>query len=384
MKLSIKDLFKIKDEYFVKRIYTQQLLEDKQKKLKSYPPIVPNDVYVGIEIEVENIAAAFNDPYGVWSYRADGSLRNSGVEWVSVPLKGPEIVAGLVDFFERIPHNYHFSPRTSIHFHFDVRDKTLDQLKSIVLTYLAVEPLLYKFVGGDRDKNVFCVPLWETYLVNDLSSFIEKRLIRESMQETRYAGLNLDAIRKFGTIEFRQLGGTDDLNKILTWINLLMRVYQFGLVHPNVLKTIVELNTNSFYIGFLNDVFGQLVHVLNISDVKNDLEKGVKAVKQSILNNKLLTLLQKTASATSPAYQWFEKNGYGLKKRKFLLDPDLVRVYGASRQPRTPEQAQSTSSVGATISTQGFPLHPMPQERVTYWDELSPTVTITTTTGNES
>lgn len=338
MRLPIKELFRVKDEYFVKRIYTKELLEDKKQKLKQFPPIVPDDIYVGIEIEVENVTVAFNDPYGVWSYRADGSLRNNGIEWVSVPLKGPEIVAGLIDFFERIPERYHFSPRTSIHFHFDVRDKTLDQLKSIVLTYLAVEPLLYKFVGGDRDKNVFCVPLWETYLVNGLGQFIEKHILKTSMQETRYAGLNLDAVRKFGTIEFRQLGGTDDLNKIITWINLLMKVYTYGLVHPNVLKTIVELNTNSFYISFLNDVFGQLVHVLGISDLKQDLEKGVKAVKQSIMNNKFLALLQKQAVSDSAAAKWFDKSGrYILLKKKILVDvppPDITQWINSNTIPQ--------------------------------------------------
>lgn len=302
---TIGELVKIKGNYFDQGSNIPALLE-------AYPSlpysVVMPDLHVGIEIEVER-ARGFNDRYGVWSYKADGSLRNGGIEWISWPLKGKAIPAALQDFFVGLNKDAHFSPRTSLHFHFDVRHLSLQTLSGIVLVYLAVESLLYKFVGNDREKSIFCVPLFETNLVNDLVGFIGKKLMRYPTENSRYAGLNLDAVKKFGTIEFRHLYGTNDVEVIMTWINLLMSVYKYGSSKSlqSIIEEIKELNTNSLYIGFVNSVFGQLASELDLTDVKSDMEKGVKAVKQSIISNSFFEHISAHLSPTSKGMMMFSK-----------------------------------------------------------------------------
>jgi hypothetical protein len=266
--------------------------------------VASNAILTGIEIEIEN-ARLLRDKFGVWSTREDGSLRN-GIEYVSVPLRGNEVSWALDHLFAALGKSNHFSPRTSVHIHLNVQPLKPEQLIAIILTYLAIEPLLYRFVGHDREKSQFCVPLYQTTILNDFLEFWNSHISvgRFNWGNSRYAGLNLDAIRKFGTIEFRQLNGTNDVNKILNWINLLYCIYDFSVRkhYKELLYQIGDLNTNSFYIAFINEVFGGYSYLLDTVNIKGDLEKGVKAVKQSMMSNKFYQELCETISLEeSPA-----------------------------------------------------------------------------------
>lgn len=316
---SLAEIFKIDERHFQndmsKLSATYHGLD-----LSQLPRIKDSNTYVGIEVEMEQIYTSIpSGPWqGLWAVRGDGSLRESGVEAVSVPVQGNWIKIALATLFKVIPRA-HFSYRTSIHIHLDVRKLTTKQLTNIILVYLSVESLLYKFVGKDRHENIYCVPLYTTGLVNSLVDLINKSLSKQNFENQRYAGLNLDAIKKFGSIEFRHLHGTHDINKIINWINLIFRIYQYALAHPLdvLIKKISDLNTNSLYIAYLNDVFGDDVTLLNTNDVKTDLEKGVKAVKQSIINNKFITELKREFSKTSPAaklYLQMNKNVHNIQR----------------------------------------------------------------------
>ena len=125
---------------------------------------------IGIEIEVENVKT----PKGgiLWYFKNDNSLRNHGIEYISVPLPPNQIEIALYYLYNYIlPKNVDFSPRTSIHIHLNIRDMTPDQLKSLVITYMAVEKLLFEFDNTGRYKSIFCVPLEECSLLDILSEF---------------------------------------------------------------------------------------------------------------------------------------------------------------------------------------------------------------------
>lgn len=297
-------------------------------KLDSYfdtytylPDIVNPNVFVGIEIEMENSSPLNHGEYErLWSFRGDGSLRNNGLEAVSLPVKGKWITNALHSLYKVIP-GVVFSHRTSIHVHLDVREFTQKQLTAFLLVYLSVESLLYRFVGKDRHENIYCVPLYLTTLVDALVDFLNKDFVKYNFGASRYAGLNLDAIRKFGTLEFRQLHGTHDVRKIVNWINFLIKIYDYSLSHKleDIITKISELNTNSLYINYLNEVFGNVVTLLDLTDIKNDLEKGVKAVKQSIVSNKFLLELKKALEPTSPALiRYYALSGKSPRTRLYI------------------------------------------------------------------
>lgn len=317
--LSIADLFKIDEKYF-RTDWTMLSPKFIPMNISSIPMAKNYDIAVGIEVEMEYFKAIGHGLWDcLWQFKGDGSLRNNGMEAISLPVKGDWIRYALKVLFDSIKH-VKFTPRTSIHIHLDVRQLTVKQLITFLLTYLSVESLLYKFVGNDRDKNIYCVPLYTTTLVNSLVDWVNKSIVKHDFSNNRYAGLNLDSLRKFGTLEFRQLHGTHDTNKIMNWINLIFKIYQFSLRSDldTILKKITELNTNSFYIAYVNEVFEEMVGVLDLLDIKSDLEKGVKAVKQSIISNKFAAELRKEISKQSPAAKRYVSLNKGVYVAQFF------------------------------------------------------------------
>jgi hypothetical protein len=322
---SIAELFKIDDRYFKHNL---ELAEKEFTALtvNDVPHIKDMDTYIGIEIEMEGVYKSFTS--GLWQYlwspRSDGSLRNGGIEVVSIPIKGVWIRRALKLIYATIK-GVVFSNRTSIHIHLDVRALTQKQLTALILVYLAVESLLYKFVGKDRDQNIYCVPLYTTTLVKSLVDWVNKSLDKVNMGHHRYAGLNLDSLRKFGTLEFRHLHGTNDTTKVVNWINLIFKIKQYAMRNDltYIIDTITALNTNSNYIAFINDVFEDTVYLLDTLELKSDLEKGVKAVKQSIISNKFLMELKKTLPSDSPAFVMYQKLS---KNRKEPYQFEEIRV----------------------------------------------------------
>lgn len=242
--------------------------------------------HVGIEVEVEKVYKE-TSPTSFWNTKPDNSLRDGGIEYVSKPVDGQYIPAALLELSKVLPRKADFSLRTSIHVHLNVCDWDSSQVLQYILVYLAVEPLLYKFVGRSRDKNNFCVPLYLTDLPKGLNRFAELLAVK---RYERYSGLNLDALRKFGTLEFRHMHGTHDLTgKVVNWINLILSIVNYVEKNKleNTLQRICDLNTNSHYVIFVGEVFGNLSHLLDTSEVKSDLEKGVMVVKYSQLANQM-------------------------------------------------------------------------------------------------
>ncbi len=313
--LSIADLFKIDVKRYFQLDPTKYMDSLTRVSLADVPEVKDRETFVGIEVEMENCTGAGGGLVDIfWIWKGDGSLRNNGAEAVSWPVRGEWIRYALKVLWDSIK-KVSFSARTSIHVHVDVRAFSQKQLTAVILVYLAVESLLYKFVGKDRHDNIYCVPLYTTTLVNSLVDLLNKSIAKHNFSVNRYAGLNLDALRKFGTLEFRQLHGTHDVAKVMTWINLIFKIFRYAAKNDvdSLLSKIIELNTNSLYISFVNEVFEEMAGSLDLLDLKSDLEKGVKAVKQATISNKFAHELRKEFSRKSPAakrYKQLHKGEY--------------------------------------------------------------------------
>jgi hypothetical protein len=329
----------------VEQISAEILLYEKaHDHWKEIIPLVSETDEIGIEIEVEKVESMQAINYGVWVNHADGSLRNNGVEFVSLPIKGKRIHYALNQFFDALGKNYHFSPRTSIHIHVNVLDLLPKQIGALTMTYVPFERILYRFVGGSRDKSNFAVPVSDT----DFSSFIKLFTADEwalfgSLESRRYLGLNIDAVRKYGTLEFRHLGGTDDKTRIVRWINLIFKLKQF--VEKNsfdeIKARIDKLNTDSQYTSFFNDVFGDVGWYLDQSNLKEDMEQGVSIVKRLTIPNDF----------------WNEiKGGFSTKSLWYTRALEKARVPNFLSLDATPPRRQA-----------GVPRYAPPQAAIPEW-----------------
>jgi hypothetical protein len=280
--MNIKDMFGLpKVENYI--------VDDRHYNLGQTAVVLPN-TYVGIELEIEGCRRGVDTLGGLLNQHEDGSLRNNGVEAVTCPMKMKFVEDLLHRFFtenEITERNY--SDRCSTHVHVNVQDMTMEQVRSIALVYQTVERLLFHaFIGEERENNIYCVP-W--YQAGFTVAVMEKLALdaNQIRHWVKYTALNMLPIREKGTIEFRHLKGTCDVEHIMTWLNLIGSIVKYGsnTAYDDVAKLIMEMNTVSNYEMFIRSVFGEYAHVLMASpNYQNILAFGVVDSKLLLVKTK--------------------------------------------------------------------------------------------------
>lgn len=330
--------------------------------------VVDPKCLIGIEVEVERVVT-FDPhvPLVFWKVHEDGSLRNNGREFVSIPISASYANAALFLLFRGINAQHEFSKRTSIHIHMNARDLSVDKVLGILLTYHVVEPLLFKFVGGNRHNNIFCVPWTNSEIfAMVMNSIIQKDIagVIPHLAAARYSALNLAALAKFGTLEFRHLPGMSDVRRIVNWINLLLSLRLYAMKHENYLAIadkITALNTNSQYLKFMEEVFGDSIALLDTRNLMEDMERNVSDIKTSLLSSSFhRDIMSKYFTETSELSKYCKdvlsapKRAKTVKTTRVVLD-DIVRdVPGMEGLRRPAQQAQAVGVAGGLAGGQNL------------------------------
>ena len=186
---------------------------------------------VGIEIEVEGKNIPTQDDLTTWwTVKQDGSLRGESAEYVhSDPVTRAHVSASLhylAQAFTDKGSTVDMSYRTSVHVHINQQTLTMKQLLIEMILYYMYEEVLTDFCGSDRVGNKFCLRardaedvisrIYNSYRNNDYGAMNEEHI--------KYAAMNINALRRFGSLEFRAMRGTIDPNLITTWVFLLLRL----------------------------------------------------------------------------------------------------------------------------------------------------------------
>lgn len=180
---------------------------------------------IGIEIEVEADLPLPQINTEHWKTQAEGSIRD-GVEYVTTgPLtlvdktRAIKYLASKLDTKAlKIKED---SPRTSVHVHKNILYHTPIEYWTTACAYWLTEELLFDFCGDYRKGNLFCLRLSDAegvikYCINDL----KKDLPFHSFNNNdciRYAGQNLAATAKFGSLEYRGMRFTLDPDRLDKW-----------------------------------------------------------------------------------------------------------------------------------------------------------------------
>lgn len=249
------------------------------------------ELVLGVELEIENLAHDEDDRMAMavpgMNYHSDGSLRNYGGEFVTLPMKMRELEYVLNQFFMKnklTKENY--SERCSVHVHANVGDLAWEQLKVLTLVYLVFERLLFSFIGEGRDKNIFCVPLYDTNYTSNLLSGKDVLGNKSRFGKwEKYTALNFLPIKTQGSIEFRHMAGTNDLKYIMTWCNIIGKMFVFAKTKgwDEAMKFFMNLNTSSAYHEALYMVFGEYAGALQQTpNFTQLLEEGVLSLKYAV------------------------------------------------------------------------------------------------------
>jgi Putative amidoligase enzyme len=303
------------------------------KNSKASPQACPDpSLLYGLELEIEGIPCNPIDLY-VTGMRGepDNSLRTNvyGQPWeyITKPATYSILYAMLDQFFKRAEFTMekNYSERCSVHVHANVLDFNPEQLKSLCLLYQVFERLFYDFAGNDRDKNIFCVPWSQTNMTHQMIDNMTEQGIPRLREWQKYTGMNLIPVATQGTVEFRHMPGTPDINRIMSWCSLIGCLFASArnVPYEKLKKAIIEVNTTSAYTGILTQVFGKWANLFTSIEKDQLLEDGVLDVKYMLLTTgtKDLTidnLAQELRAATQnpfrprePAQLQTARNVYG-------------------------------------------------------------------------
>lgn len=255
---------------------------------------VTNNGIIGIEVEVENVQHPV-PLQAYWSTHEDGSLRNYGIEFVSVPLQVKQIQYAVDLLYQQLKttNKPEFTNRTSVHIHLNCRDMTQDQIYTMVLLYAIFEKHFYGFAGPRRMNSIFCVPLFRCNLLDSAYDCI----YRFSPKWHKYCGINLlplvdnNGRRGYGTVEFRHLYGTDNKTEIFEWINtiLCLRKAALEMSLDSVMSEIKSMNTNSSYLNLFSKVFPNI----KMRAGSKDFEECISNIKREVFGTEFLNTLNK-------------------------------------------------------------------------------------------
>lgn len=218
----------------------------------------------GIEVEAEGLpiehvpdhhwSAAWRT---YWSTTGDGSLRNGGIEFLSKPL-GRTAVRHAINalwpyFAERrmVP-----SVRTGIHIHASCLGLNTDHVRRILQHYALVEPVLFDYVGPDREENIYCIPWYrspdEARTAYTWLRSWEPRAIDGNEEPCKYSALYIGPLSRFGTIEFRHAPTWTVPEVMFRWWQMVQAVWRTHLTDYDVLGRFNELGPVRFAQSVLN------------------------------------------------------------------------------------------------------------------------------------
>lgn len=255
----------------------------------------------GVELEIENVPHWGDLVVQGMSAVEDGSLRNHGREFITLPATYSVLMHILERFFTKAKlSDDNYSERCSVHVHANCLDMELDQVAGVCLLYQVFERLLYAFVGNDRDRNIFCIPWDQTTLTYQAITNLNAKAGGPRHWQ-KYTGLNIIPLADKGTLEFRQMNGTYDLERIGQWLNLIGSMYAYAKKTPleKIKEEFVNLNTTSAYTNMTENVFTDWAYILmSVPGYKLSLEEGVLNMKYSLMNPVKSTLAKKPLGET--------------------------------------------------------------------------------------
>ena len=187
----------------------------------------------GLEIEVEGERLDTIETPDGWVRTDDGSLRgdypNQRSEFV---FNGPasfEKSLGrlneLIAAAEKSRAVLNFSYRTSVHCHVNMQELTEKEVMNYIYLYYIMEDLIFELCGDYRKGNRFCLRLSDSEGCYDVILNLFQNGLRHGVgageDALRYAALNVAALTKYGSIEFRGMEGNMDKDRLAALMQVL-------------------------------------------------------------------------------------------------------------------------------------------------------------------
>jgi hypothetical protein len=227
---------------------------------------------IGLEIEMEGNKFQKTGLPFPWKYVKDGSLRGqANAEYVlDQPLMFDD-VPDAIDKLWQMLAGYGTvlseSNRTSVHVHLNAQRFHMNRLAAFCALYYSIEEILTEFCGSHRVGNLFCLRGKDApATVSKLKTFITSNGNTNLNEGLHYAGLNIQSLQKFGSLEIRTMRGVTNPSLILKWVSILRRIYDLSGEYTDP-RDICHYFSGHGPMAFLEHVLGE-----HLYDVKNGID----------------------------------------------------------------------------------------------------------------
>ncbi len=258
-------------------------------------PFIPRINEIGLEIEIEGKKLLGIDSV-YWISERDGSLR--GEETIEYVLRKPirlnQVRPVLRILKKELKQNktiIEVSDRCSAHVHINIQHMLEKEVFIFILLYLIVEEILIAYCGEGRIGNLFCLRAKDAEVLIDRLIKIKRRGTFKGLQrrDFRYSAINLEALLKFGSLEFRALKTPKELLDIAKWVDIIYQIKKASFFF----KKEEELITAFSFLGeeiFLEKVFGDSYQILkkkNIKNIEQKIYRGIRLIQDVVYAPKL-------------------------------------------------------------------------------------------------
>ena len=244
---------------------------------------------VGIELEYEGLRLAQRGFEQHWAKVADGSLRGESAEYIlSRPILRTEVDVALKeldDAFKAAKTMIADTFRAGTHVHVNVQELSAVQLINMLTLYYMYEDALLAFCRKDRTGNHFCLRTKDASAVTDLlRSFIINPSAKLFADDTyRYASLNLTALTKYGSLEFRSLESTVDWDRLKTWVKLLLALKDASMKFDDPAQILLSASGEGFD-TFAKRIFGDLWETLKPLFNEDGVRESVWEIQHAVFS----------------------------------------------------------------------------------------------------
>ena len=323
--------------------------------------------YLGIEVELENVTQGVTTYDEVKYHKLtknlvrcikDGSLRDNGAEFIfNQPLMyGSREFEQSLAYIEQIGTKVQAvtSPRTSTHYHLNVTDLTVQELRNLLYVSLLIEPVLMKYCSSHRQHNRFCLPSWQSDVISPMKLCLQwakqgnaDYAACYSVDRTKYSSISLHRLQDLGTVEYRMFDGTynsavhRNVGKLL---NFLRRISTRRTLEE-IKESKVQGRLRTVLTSVLRTAFGAKISTKDLQElldsgavqandlVRADLNRGtIQELKRKIddLSNKLEQ--REDSEGTKPTFESYEWTT--TSTRRFTTPPPSVTPQPPSNQSR--------------------------------------------------
>lgn len=199
---------------------------------------------LGVEIELEGRGVYDIGHVDGWLRDEDGSLRDEAYEYVLAnPVKLdklPECIDALNEAIDVAGARIYDTGRAGVHVHVNVQQLTMTQVYNMIVLYLIFEDQLIDLCGEYRDGNLFCLRASDAeYMIDFLAATAKQQAWYDlGSDNVRYAALNVNAIARYGSLEFRAMRSTTCKDTLMSWAGILLELRRLACEFENPIAII--------------------------------------------------------------------------------------------------------------------------------------------------